>query len=788
MDVNTFSDPGRLPPGDPSGLTADEAAARRARGLANGNDETGTRTVGQIVRGNLVTPFNILNAILALLVVLVGSYKNLLFMGVVVCNTLIGTIQEIRAKKMIDRLSLITAPKARVVRDGTETEIPVSELVLDDVMALSAGNQVCADGVVLRGECEADESLITGESDPVPKRPGDRLFSGSFLVGGSCRARAEHVGKDNYAAKIAGSARYYKKPNSEIMTWTDRIIRITGFAILPIGVLMFYKQLVLSGQALEPAVTGTVAALIGMIPEGLVLLTSVVLAVGVLRLSRRKALVQELFAIETLAHVDTLCLDKTGTLTQGSLKVDAIVPLGDIERPKAEEILAALANALDDRSPTMNAIREIAPPPPKWTCSGKVPFSSARKWSGASFRESGSFVLGAGEFVLGDRFGAIRPQVEKYAARGRRVLVLAHSEGPLGDRALPEGLEPLLLVLLRDRIRAGANETLAYFAEQGVDLKVISGDDARTAASIAEQAGLKSACRCVDASRFKSEEELKNAAETYTVFGRVTPEQKLALIRALKDKGHTVAMTGDGVNDVPALKESDCSIAMASGSDAARTVSQIVLLDSDFSSLPRIVAEGRRSINNLQRSAALFLVKAMFSAVIAVLFLFWEAAYPFQPIQFTLINAVTIGCPSLVLALEPNRDRIRGSFIGNVMRRALPGAATMVLNIVLLVALSSNLGFSQAELSTLCVLVTGYTGLLVLFRICSPFNGARKVLFCSMAAAFVLALALFPSLFEVTGPDLPMLMAMVPMLLFSTSLMSALLHLVERVLLRKPRG
>lgn len=782
---NTNSYCERFHPDYSFGLDSEQIKARQDQGLANGRDPSGTRTVSQIVRSNLITPFNILNLILASLIIAVGSYKNLLFLGVIVCNALIGTVQEIRAKKMIDRLSLISAPKAHVIRNGKEGEIPVAELVLDDVMLLSTGNQVCADCVILNGECEADESLITGESDPVPKRGGDSLFSGSFLVGGSCRAQAEHIGADNYASKIAASARYLKKPNSEIMTWMNRIIKITGFAILPIGILMFYKQMAVSGQAFKPAVVGTVAALIGMIPEGLVLLTSVVLAVGILRLSRHKALVQELYSIETLAHVDTLCLDKTGTLTQGTLQAESIVPLCDIPRKDAEEALSALAAAMDDHSPTMDAIREIMPQPPGWTCESNVPFSSARKWSGACFREKGSFVLGAGQFVLKDRFEAIRPQVEKYAGRGKRVLLLAHSDKPLGDRELPEDLKPLLLVLLSDRIRVGVRDTLAYFADQGVELKVISGDDVCTAASIAGKAGLKNADRCVDASSWKSEEELKEAAETYTVFGRVTPDQKLSLIRALKEKKHTVAMTGDGVNDVPALKESDCSIAMASGSDAARTVSQIVLMDSDFSSMPRIVAEGRRCINNLQRSAALFLVKAIFSSVIAVLFLFLPYAYPFQPIQFTLINAVSIGIPSFFLALEPNRDRLHGSFIGNVMQKSIPGAAAMTLNIVLLVALSSFLGFSHAEQSTLAVLITGFTGLLILFKVCFPFHTARGILFLTMTLFFILALVFFPSLFEITVPTVPMLLMLVPMFLFATSAIAAIYHLIERILLRK---
>jgi cation-transporting P-type ATPase E len=782
-NINLYSE--RFHPDYSFGLSHEQVASRRNQGLANGVEESGTRTIGQIVRSNLITPFNILNLILAAMIVMVGSYKNLLFLGVIVCNTLIGTIQEIRAKKTIDRLSLITAPKAHVVRDGKKEEIPVSELVLDDVMVLETGNQVCADCIILNGECEVDESLLTGESDPIPKQKGDSLLSGSFLVGGNCRAQVEHIGMENYASRIAGSARYLKMPKSEILTWVNRIIKITGFAILPIGIMMFYKQLVILKQALRPTVVGTVAALIGMIPEGLVLLTSVVLAVGVLRLSRHKALVQDLYSLETLAHVDTLCLDKTGTLTQGILQAEAIVPLCDISRKEAEEALSALAAATEDRSPTMNAIREIMPQPPSWNCVKCISFSSARKWSGAYFQEKGSFVLGAGEFVLKDRFNMIQPQVEQYAKQGKRVLLFAHSEQPLGDRQLPNELTPLLLVLLSDKLRPGVRETLSYFENQGVELKVISGDDVKTVASIAAKAGIKNADRYVDATKLKTEEAIKKAAESYTVFGRVTPEQKLGLIRALKANHHTVAMTGDGVNDVPALKESDCSIAMASGSDAARTVSQMILMDSNFSTMPRIVAEGRRCINNLQRSASLFLVKAMFSAVIAVFFLFLTCAYPFQPIQFTLINAVSIGIPSFILALEPNQERLHGSFIGNVLQKSIPGALTMTLNIVLLVAISSFLGFSQAEQSTIAVLITGFTGLFILFKVCFPFNTARVILFLTMVVSFVFALVFFPSLFEVTALTLPMLLVLIPMLLFAASLMAAIYHFIERIILRR---
>lgn len=764
-----------------SGLSDQQVAQRIRQGLVNGTDEVRTKTLGQIVRGNLLTPFNILNFILAALILAVGSYKNLLFMGVIVCNILIGTFQEIRAKKTVDSLSLITAPKARTVRAGTLREVPVSELVLDDVVRFSAGNQVPADCIVLEGQCEADESLLTGESDAVPKNPGDSLLSGSFLVSGSCHAKVEHIGDQNYASRITASARYVKKPVSEILRWTNRVIKAIGFVILPVGAALYYKQTAVSGQPVGRAVVSTVAALIGMIPEGLVLLTSVVLAVGIIRLSRRKALVQELFSIETLAHVDILCLDKTGTLTEGSMQLDSLVPLADdVDKQKTEAVLAALADALNDGTPTMKAIGEAFPPAQRRHCVRLVPFSSARKWSGAEFEGEGAYVIGAGEFILRDRFGEIREQTEKYARRGQRVLLLARAKEISADGLDPNGITPLVLVLLSDKIRANARKTLEYFAAQGVELKVISGDDPATVASIAKKAGLKDADRYVDATALKNGDDIRAAAERYAVFGRVTPQQKLELVRALKEKKHTVAMTGDGVNDVPALKESDCSIAMASGSDAARTVSQVVLLDSDFASMPHIVNEGRRCINNLQRSASLFMVKAIFSVIIAVMFIFLRCSYPFQPIQFTLINAVTIGIPSFFLALEPNRELLRGKFGVNVMQRSLPGALTMALNIGLLAAVSLFFGFSDRQISTLAVIVTGYTGLLVLFRVCMPFGTWHTILFSLMAAGFVLALVFFPDLFEVAPVTLPMLLVLVLMLMLAASLLLVTYRLVDR--------
>lgn len=774
----------RFEPEYATGLNQLQVQMRQQQGLTNGDGEIKTKTVGQIIRDNLITPFNILNIILASMVFLVGSYKNLLFMGVVISNTLIGAFQEIRAKKTIDKLSLIAAPKAKVVREGEEYSLPVEELVLDDILLLSAGNQVCADCIVAVGECEVNESLLTGESDPVVKRPGDLLYSGSFIVSGDCRAQVEHVGADNYASQITNNAKYMKKPNSEIMTSINKIIKILGFAIIPVGVALFYKQYVLTAQPFDQAVVSTVAALIGMIPEGLVLLTSVVLAVSVIRLSRYNALVQDLYSIETLARVDTLCLDKTGTITEGTMQVDGIEPLCPITRTETEDAISAVTHALNDSNPTFMALKEVGSSVPEWECTGQVAFSSARKWSGASFERVGTFVIGAAEFVLKEQFEPLREKVEEYSAQGQRVLLLAHSAEPFREKELPEHLAPLALLLLSDKIRDNARETLEYFADQDVDIKVISGDNAVTVANIAKKAGLQRADQYVDATTLKTYEDIQDAAEKYAVFGRVTPQQKLDLVKALKEKKHTVAMTGDGVNDVLALKESDCSIAMASGSDAARTVSQLVLLDSNFASMPRIVREGRRSINNLQRSSSLFLVKSIFSTIIAVCFIFLQSPYPFQPIQFTLINTFTIGIPSFILALEPNKERIRGRFIVNVIKKSLPGALTMVTNILLLTGVSLFLGFTDQQISTLAVILTGFTGLLTLLKVCLPFNLLRGALYVFLASGFILAMLFFRPLFSLVGLTAPMVIVLVPLLIFAVCMMSVVLHMVEKIVMR----
>ena len=772
----------RYQPDPGFGLSQEQVAARVRQGLHNGDSGIKTKTEGQIIRENVFTFFNLLNFALALAVILVGSPRSALFMGVIFSNILIGSFQGIRAKRTIDKLSLISAPRATVLRAGEKSTVAVEDVVLDDVLLLSSGNQICADATVVDGECEVNESLITGESDPVVKQKGDSLLSGSFVVSGSCAAQVDHVGADNYAQKIAGDAGYIKKRNSEIMDSIDFIVKIIGFAILPIGGLLLWKQYFVLHDTFQNSVVSTAAAMVGMIPEGLVLLISLAFAVSVIKLSARKTLVQDMYCIETLARVDTLCLDKTGTITEGTMQVDELVPFDGHTEEEMSEILTALVGNLTDDNPTSQAIREKFPGPAPWQASELVPFSSARKWSGAFFPGQGACVMGAGEFILGESFERIRPQVESYSSGGQRVLLLGKTQEPFGDKSIAGEVECLGLVLLSDKIRREAPRTLRYFADQGVDLKVISGDNAVTVANIAKKAGLDHADRYVDASTLETEEDVRRAVKEYSVFGRVTPQQKLAFVKALKADGHTVAMTGDGVNDVLALKEADCSVAMASGSDAARTVSNLVLLDSNFASMPRVVQEGRQAINNLQRSSSLFLVKTIFSALIGVLFIFINYTYPFEPIQQTLISTLTIGVPSFILALETNRDRLKGKFILNVIRMCIPAALTMTANILALCALSGPFGLTHPEMSTLAVILTAFTGFTMLFKVCSPFNGLRGVLFWGLLTAFVLAFLFFGWFFSLADLTIPMLMALLPLLPFAIVLMLALLHLVDHVI------
>ncbi len=776
----------RYSPSCQEGLTAKQVEQRIQEGLVNSDTDIPTKSIGRIVRDNVCTLFNLINVVLAVAVLLVGSYKNLLFMGVVLCNMVIGIVQEIRAKRTIDRLSLISSTKAKVIRNSQVQEVGIYDVVLDDIIELSHGNQVTTDCIVLSGECDVNESMVTGESDAIHKKTGDMILSGSYLVSGRCRARVEHVGEDNYVSHISKGAKYLKKVHSEIMEALQKIIKIVSILIIPIGLLLFWNQMRLDDNTVAQAVVNSVAALIGMIPEGLVLLTSTVLAVSVIRLSKHKVLVQELYCIEALARVDVLCLDKTGTITEGRMELHGVKAFGAHTIQETEEALRALSAAMEDDSPTFVAISSRYKGGSDWKVEQIVPFSSEKKWSGAQFQGKGSYVLGAPEFVLQGKTGSIRQQLEEYA-RENRVLILARSSNPFDGKELPPGLEVVAFLLIRDVIRPEAEQTLRYFTEQGVQLKVISGDNPLTVVNIARRAGLPKAEKYIDASTLTTEEDIKQAVEQYTVFGRVTPNQKKQMVLALKEQGHTVAMTGDGVNDVLALKEADCSVAMASGSDAARNVSQLVLLDSSFASMPRVVAEGRRSINNIQRSASLFLVKTIYSLILSLLFVVLPFSYPFMPIQLTLISTLTIGIPSFVLALEPNKERIRGQFLKNVVSKALPGAITIIFNVVAVTVLSVLLEIPPENTSTMCVILTGFTGLLLVLRLCQPFHLIRGLLFGTVTVGMLLGIFVFHNLFSLVPLPMTQVLWLLGLLLVAFFLFHALLHLLNRLLVEKDK-
>lgn len=746
----------RFQPDAKTGLTAGQVVLRLQQNLVNHGSTIPTKSVGRIIFDNVFTLFNLIITLLGLAVLLVGSYRNLLFVGIMLINLLIGIVQEIRTKRVIDRLSILSATKVHAIRDGARVSIGVEEVVLDDVLEFTRGNQIVTDSTVLEGECDVNEALITGEPNPIHKKPGDEMLSGSFVVNGVCRARADHIGEENYVAVITNEAKRHKKVNSQMMQSLRKITRAVSVAIFPIGALLFMNQLSLDGNHFKNAVVSTTAALVGMIPEGLVLLTSVVLAVSVIRLSQHKVMVQELYCIEALARVDVLCLDKTGTITEGSMQLKETLPLGGHSESAVADALRRLIAVMEDDTPTFQAIAKTYGAESGAKADLVVPFSSETKWSGASFGEGESLLLGAPDILLRGQPAKLAETLERYAREGR-VLLLAHAGESLSGRRLPQTLEPMALLLIQDTIRPDASDTLRFFAEQGVQLKVISGDNPITVSTIARRVGLAGAERYIDASTLQTEEEIAEAVETYTVFGRVSPNQKKQMVQALQKNQHTVAMTGDGVNDVLALKEADCSIAMAAGSDAARNVSQLVLMDSNFASMPRVVHEGRRSINNLQRSASLFLVKTIFSICLSLIFLFLPMPYPFHPIQLTLISALTIGFPSFVLALEPNNSRVQGSFLKNIVSKAVPAGLTIVFGIVAVALLSPYLDLPWEQVSTLCVYLTAFTGVLFIFKLCVPFTLLRKLLFGCICAGLLISVLFLPGFFSLSPVSLSLL-------------------------------
>ena len=824
-----------------TGLTNEEVQERIAQGQVNNNENPNTRTYKQIILENTLTFFNFLNLVLLVLVLLVGSYKNSMFVGIIFINTVIGIIQEIRAKKTIDKLAILTESKTVVLREGKKWKISTEKLVVDDLIFLKAGEQVPADAKILEGNLEVNESLLTGEADNLPKNPGDELFSGSFVTAGQACCQIIHVGSDNYASRITSEAKEFKRHNSELRNSLNAILKVISIIIVPLGAMLFYKQYYFVGDSIRDSVVNMVAAVLGMIPEGLVLLTSVALTLGALKLAQKKTLVQELYCIETLARVDTLCLDKTGTITEGTMCVDSVesyppvyeeisdeasgnktesgernndgtksseltegsaaseasavsaaeaiakedgssilLPQEEAETGaektrqedtvkirEIEHIMGNLLSVLKDQNATADALRARFKVAQDMELDHVIPFSSDRKYSGAVFKDAGTYLMGAAQFLFPEGNPELMEYCGSFAEEGLRVLVVAHSENVNEGTEIPEGLEPVGLLLLTDVIRAEAPDTLAYFESQGVDLKVISGDDPVTVSAIAKRAGLKNAEQYVDATTITTQEEMDEAVATYSVFGRVTPQQKQAMVKSLQAQKHTVAMTGDGVNDVLALKEADCSIAMAEGSDAAKNIANVVLLDSNFAAMPEIVNQGRRVVNNIRTAASMFLIKTIFSVLLSLITIFFGDYYPFEPIQMSLISACAVGIPTFLLAQENNYEKIDHTFLRHVFMNAFPAAVTITGCVFTVMLVCQNVYHSNLMLNTACVLVTGWNYMAALKTVYAPLNRYRKVIIYSMQVIFFGAAVVLQNLLTLGSLEFGMIILVFLLMTFS---------------------
>ena len=819
-----------------TGLTNEQVQERIAEGKVNVNENPNTRTYKQIILENTLTFFNFLNIVLLVLVLFVRSYKNSMFMGIILINTVIGIIQEVRAKKTIDKLAILTESKTVVLREGKKWSISTEKLVLDDLIFLKTGDQVPADVKVLEGTVEVNESLLTGESDNLSKSQGDELFSGSFVTSGEACCQVIHVGKDNYASQITSEAKEFKRHNSELRNSLNAILKVISIIIVPLGAMLFYKQYMIVGDTLKDSVVNMVAAVLGMIPEGLVLLTSVALTLGSMVLATKKTLVQELYCIETLARVDTLCLDKTGTITEGTMKVEDVQlydtaqttvvqhtakfdpetgePVQNVsalkpevtvsaekengqiqetvnsetvsqeERQKLQEIdhiMGNMMSVLHDQNATADALRKRFPSRNDLKLIHAIPFSSDRKYSGAVFEGRGTYLMGAAQFLFPEGNEELLEHCSSYAQEGYRILVLAHSEQETKGTERPTGLEPLGLFLITDVIREEAPDTLAFFDSQGVDLKVISGDDPVTVSAIAKKAGLKNANHYIDATTIKTSEEMQRAVAECSVFGRVTPQQKKQMVQALQSQKHTVAMTGDGVNDVLALKEADCSIAMAAGSDAAKNIANVVLLDSNFGAMPHIVNQGRRVVNNIRSAASMFLIKTIFSVLLSLITIFFGDAYPFEPIQMSLISACAVGIPTFLLTQENNYNKIDHTFLRHVFMNAFPAAVTITGCVFTIMLVCQDVYHSNVMLNTACVLVTGWNYMSALRTVYSPLNTYRKVIIYGMQFAFFISAVVLQNLLTLGSLEFGMIILVFVLMTFSPILIETITEWIRRI-------
>lgn len=766
------------------GLTSQQVQEHRLHGWTNKAVEPPSKTTKEIVHENVFTYFNLIFVVLAVLLCLVGSFRDLTFLPVIIANTLIGIIQEIRAKQVLDKLTMLNAPRASVVRDGKRTVINAEDLVVDDIVIFKAGDQVCADAEVSAGEVQVNESLLTGEADEITKRKGDKLMSGSFIVSGQCHARLDKVGEDSYISKLTLQAKAMQsKEQSEMIRSLDKLVKCVGVAIIPIGIVLFSQAFFIQHDGFRESVTSMIAAVIGMIPEGLYLLASVALAVSSIRLAQKKVLLHDMKCIETLARVDVLCVDKTGTITENTMKVQKLIKTDEYdekEKGGLSLLVGDFAAAMTNDNITMAALKEYFTKASGKKVLSKTGFSSATKYSSVTF-EDGAYVLGAPEFVLKEKYDDYAEEITEYASTGSRVLAFGIYDGEVDGKPLTHGILPFGFVLLANPIREAAKETFEYFAEQGVEVKVISGDNPVTVSNVAKQAGIKNADRYVDASEFEDEQSMRKALLNNTVFGRVTPSQKRKFVRILKEAGHTVAMTGDGVNDVLALKDADCSIAMASGSDAAAQASQLVLLESDFSCMPEVVLEGRRVVNNIQRSASLFLVKNIFSFLLSVASVVFMFTYPLEPSQVSLISMFTIGVPAFFLALEPNKNMIKGHFLTNVLLKALPAALTDALAVAALVIFGRTFDVSSTDISTAATMLLAIVGFMILYKISAPMNKIRFSIVSGCIAGLLFCSIFLKDLFAITSMTKECIMLFVVFAIATEPVLRYLTTLVEKV-------
>ena len=766
------------------GLSAQQAEALRAQGLSNQQSDTGGKSAGEIIRSNALTFFNLIFVVIAVLLCLVGSYRNLTFLPVVIGNTLIGIFQELRAKHILDKMSLLHAPHAVALRDGMEQKLAANDLVRGDIVVLSAGDQIPADATVLQGSVQVNEALLTGESDEIEKEPGSELLSGSFVVAGRCYARLDKVGDESYIAKLTREAKAVQTgEQSEMIRSLDKLVKFVGIALIPIGITLFVQGFFFNDQSFRNSIVSMVAAVLGMIPEGLYLLASVALAVSSMRLAHKKVLLHDMKSIETLARVNVLCVDKTGTITENSMSVKDMIPTKEYDAEKMPELnglLSDFVGAMSSDNSTMEALKDYFKKKTEQSASKVVPFTSVTKYSGVMFGEK-SYVIGAPEFVLREDYDTYKPDISEYARKGYRVLVFGSYDAALDGGKLTGKVLPMAYVLLANPIRKEAPETFAYFAEQGVEVKVISGDNPLTVSEVAKEAGIVNAEEYVDATTLQTDEDIANAIAKYTVFGRVTPGQKRQFVQALKDQGKTVAMTGDGVNDVLALKDADCSVAMASGSDAACQAAQVVLLESNFACMPSVVLEGRRVVNNIQRSASLFLVKNIFSFLLSLFSVVFMMSYPLKPSQISLISMFTIGIPGFFLAFQPNKDVIKGHFLTNVVLKALPAGLTDVLAVAAMAVFGQTFGLGETDISTAGTMLLAIVGFMILFKICEPFNWLRGCVWVGSVIGLLGCSIFLPKLFAITGMSTKCIMLFVVFSIATEPLFRYLTKLVSGV-------